>query len=263
MNVRKLFRLRGSLPDSTVLTIQALGAVVGILLWELVARTHLVSNGILPSPVKVFSSYGDLLREGLVWHTFTSLKLNLLGYVEAVAICIPLGFILGLYPLFDALSERLLASTRFLPLPAAMGIFIAAFGISSPMKIHFLAVGIIVYLLPTVVGRVRETPDVYVQTIRTLGATNWQVVWRVFVPDVLSRVFVDIGVLVAISWTYITIAESLNSSEGGLGALAYIAERQSRVDKIYAILVLIMTIGWTQDWILKKLNKVFFPWKNA
>jgi NitT/TauT family transport system permease protein len=76
-------------------------------------------------------------------------------------------------------------------------------------------------------------------------------------------VFDDIRVLVAISWTYITIAEVINASEGGLGALAYIASRQSRVDKIYAILLVIMAIGFVQDWTLKRADRWLFPYKYA
>jgi NitT/TauT family transport system permease protein len=261
--MHEFFRLRGTLPPLTVVLVQLVGAALGVVLWHLIAVSGLVHNGILPPPLKVLTSYGALLKDGIVVHAYTSTKLNLFGYVEAVLICIPVGFVLGLFPVFEALSERLLASTRFLPLPAAMGIFIAAFGIGTTMKVQFLAVGIIVYLLPTVVQRVKETQDVYVQTARTLGASNWQIIRRVFLPDVLGRVFDDIRVLVAISWTYITIAEVINASEGGLGALAYIASRQSRVDKIYAILLVIMAIGFVQDWTLKRADRWLFPYKYA
>ena len=128
------------------------------------------------------------------------------------------------------------------------------------MKIHFLAFGIVVYLLPVVVQRIREVPLVYHQTVKTLGASRWQTIRSVFIPDVMSKISVDIRVLVAISWTYIIVAELVNKS-GGVGALAYTAARQSRIDKVFAILVVIVIVGFLQDLLLQKLERVLFPYK--
>lgn len=263
MQIKDLFALRGKLSTQYELLVLGIGAICAVAVWNLVSTLGLIPRTILPPPMAVVNAIPVLINENLIGHAITSIQLNFWGYVEAVAISIPLGFILGLFPLFDALSSRILATLRFAPLPAAMGIFIAAFGIESHMKVQFLAVGIIVYLLPTVIQRVKETPEVYVQTIRTLGASKWQQIRKVFLPDVLGRVFDDIRVLVAISWTYITIAEVINSTEGGLGAMAYLAQRQGRVDKIWAILVAILIIGFIQDFVFKFLDKMMFPYKYS
>lgn len=114
---------------------------------------------------------------------------------------------------------------RYLPIPAVSGIFIAAIGIGFDMKASFLAFGIIIYILPVVVQRVSELQNpandkdyVYLQTISTLGATNWQKFRYVYFPYVMQRVSTDVINLTAISYTYIVIAETLNK-EGGIGAL--------------------------------------------
>jgi len=146
-------------------------------------------------------------------------------------------------------------------LTATIGIFIALFGIETKMKVEFLAFGIFVYLLPVVVERVDEVQEVYVQTARTLGATPWQTVKSVFIPDVVSRVFDDIRVLIALSWTYIVFTEVINASDGGIGALAYIAARQSRPDKVYAVLLTIILIGFLQDKAFLYLGRLLFPFK--
>ena len=107
-----------------------------------------------------------------------------------------------------------------------------------------------------------ETPQVYIDMAKTLGATKWQTIRYIFIPDVFSRVWVDIGVLSAISWTYITIAEKVNDNEGGLGALAEISRRQSRIDKVYAVIILIALIGWVWDKLHKTSDKAMFGFKR-
>jgi ABC-type nitrate/sulfonate/bicarbonate transport system permease component len=78
----------------------------------------------------------------------------------------------------------------------------------------------------------------------------------------MSRLFSQIILLVSLSWTYIIIVEVINSGAGGIGSLSYIASRQSRIDKVFAILLIIIfyggdfTIIYLKDMIMKNDLKV-------
>lgn len=217
---------------------------------------------LLPSPVSVIKSFPELNRnDDLIGNSFYSLKLNALGYLMALAISIPVGFILGLVPLFRGLFGKTIDAFRFIPLTAVTGIFIMWFGLDAEMKVLFLAFGIIVYLIPVVVQRINEVQSVYLRTVHTLGATSWQTIKTVYMPYVFSKIIDDIRVLTAISWTYITIAEMLNRG-GGIGELIWLAKRQSRIDKAFAILIVIVIIGLLQDRLFVFLDKTLFPYKH-
>ena len=156
--------------------------------------------------------------------------------------------------------SQIINSYRFIPLTAVTGIFIMWFGLENEMKISFLAFGIIVYLIPVVIQRIDEVQKVYVNTVFTLGANAWQTITSVYIPYVFSKIIDDIRVLTAISWTYITIAEMLNK-EGGTASWIWLAKRQSRIDKAFAILIIIVVIGIVQDFVFRLLDKLFFPHK--
>ena len=227
-----------------------------------VTQQNWISNSLLPSPVEVVTSLGELYTQNnLLSNLLYSLYLNLAGYLLAVLIAIPIGFLIGLFPLFKALFSRNVDALRFVPLTAVTGLFIAWFGLGSSMKVTFLAFGIIVYLLPVVVQRILEVEDVYVQTAYTLGATKWQRIKSVFIPAVLSRVSDDIRVLVAISWTYIIVTEVVNANSGGIGALAFKMARQSQIDKVFAILLVIIIVGFLQDLLFKLIDRLLFDFK--
>ncbi|MBT8189995.1 MAG: ABC transporter permease subunit, partial [Bacteroidia bacterium] len=139
--------------------------------------------------------------------------------------------------------------------------FIVWFGIDTSMKVNFLAFGILIFLLPVVVQRINEVKDVYIKTVYTIGATDWQTIRSVYIPSVMSRLIDDIRVLTAISWTYIVVAEGIGS-QGGLGAMIFrVGQRQGRVDKTFAVLLLIILIGIIQDRIFVRLDKELFPHK--
>jgi ABC-type nitrate/sulfonate/bicarbonate transport system permease component len=221
-----------------------------------------MTSGILPSPLKVLMSFGELFSQNeLIRNAGLSLGLNLAGYLEAIAICLPLGYIIGLMTKFRFAFQEQIAALRYVPLTALLGLFIVWFGIGAGMKIHFLAFGIVIYLLPIMVQRIDEVDDVYLKTVHTLGATDWQVLRSVYFPGVLSRLSDDIRVLTAVSWTYIIVAEG-TGSQGGLGDLIWKAGlRQGRMDKVFALLVVIMVIGVIQDRLFVRLDRELFPYK--
>lgn len=261
--MRELFELRGTLSKTKTLVIQILGALALLGLWQMGVSVFNLPKGILPSPYDVANSFGELFtRDNLVNNLSYSLKINLYGYLEAIGLCIPLGFVLGLFPLFREMFSKPLDSLRFLPISALTGLFIAWFGIESAMKIHFLAFGISVYLLPLIVQRVNEVEQVYCDTVYTLGANRLQTIVSVFIPAVFSKISDDIRVITAVSWTYIIIAELVNRADGGIGSLAYMASRQSRLDKVFAVLLIIIAVGYIQDKIAFLLDKTFFPFKE-
>ena len=216
---------------------------------------------VLPPPPAVIKSYPELFtKDNFPVEALRSIWLNVQGYFWAISISLLFGFIIGLYPLFRGLFSKQTNALRYLPLTALTGVFILWFGIEDEMKIAFLAFGIIVYLLPVVVQRIDEVRDVYLKTVFTLGATDWQTIRSVYIPAVMSKLMDDIRVLTAISWTYIIIAELLNRA-GGVGSLIFIKARQGQLEKVFAILFVIILIGFVQDRIFMFIDRRLFPHK--
>lgn len=229
---------------------------------DAITKKSLVDKAVLPSPIAVLASFKELHFENfLVKNAWISIKLNIWGYIEAVAMSLLIGFIIGLVPFFKSLWSRYIDAIRFVPLAAVTGLFIAWFGIYMDMKVQFLAFGIFVFLVPVVVQRIGEVDQIYIQTSYTLGASSWQTIRKVYWPHVTSKIIDDVRVLTAISWTYIIVAELVNTEEGGLGALIFKAQRVSRLDKVFAILLLIILIGFIQDLIFGWLDKKLYPFK--
>ncbi len=225
------------------------------------AKEHVKIYPILPPPHRVFLSFNELInKDALISNTAFSLWLNLKGYFWALLLAFPLGFILGLSPIVRGLFGRQVDALRYLPLSALTGLFIIWFGINDQMKIAFLAFGILVYLLPVIVTRIDEVDDVYKTAVFTLGANTWQTIRTVYVPAVFSKLIDDIRVLTAISWTYIIIAELLNRTKG-IGSLIFLKGKQGQIDKVFAILIVIVLIGFLQDRAFAYLDRRLNPHK--
>jgi len=259
-----MFELRGKLSKKNTIILGIIGVVLFFAIWTYLTfgENPIVKKQILPAPGKVFSSYSDLLEENdLIVNTAKSIGLNLSGYVLALLFTLPLGFIVGLYPLFRGLFQRYVEAIRFLPLTATLGLFIVWFGVGVSMKSTFMAFGIFIFLLPVVIQRIDEVNAVYLKTVYTLGATSWQTIRTVYIPSVMSRLWDDIRIMTAISWTYIVFIES-SGSEGGIGDLIIRgAKRRGRIDKVFALLILIILIGVFQDKIFAYMDRKLFTHK--
>ena len=219
---------------------------------------------LLPPPPRVLSVIPEMVKPGSsdqLWqNTLKSIWLNLRGYFWAVFFSLLFGFLIGLFPIFFGLFNWQVNAMRYLPLTALLGLFTLWFGTKDGMKISFLAFGIIVYLLPVVVQRLQEVSSVYTKTVFTLGASDWQTIKSVYIPAVMSKLIDDIRVLTAISWTYIIIAEYANRT-GGLGSLIFQKQRFGQTDKLFAILLIIIVIGFLQDRIFIYFDRRLFPYK--
>lgn len=258
------FKLRGFITSKVSFFLEIGGFLLVLLIWHLltVGDKPILKPVLFPSPWKVLQAWSTLAKEyELVRNLCRSLGLNIGAYIEAIAISIPLGFVIGLFPFFKGLLSKQIDALRFVPLTAVTLIFITWFGLGTAMKLHFLAFGILIYLLPIVVQRIQELDDIYVKTVYTLGANTWQTIKTVFIPGVASRLSDDIRVLTAISWTYIIFIEMMGN-QGGIGALIWrVGQRQQRIDILFALVLVIIVLGILQDKLFIRMDKTLFPHK--
>lgn len=218
---------------------------------------------LLPTPMSVAEAYPSLIKnDKLFKETLTSIWRNLQGYFWAILFSIPIGFLIGLLPLFRGMFRGQIDALRYLPITALTGLFVLWFGTAEEMKVAFLAFGIIVYLLPVVVQRIDEVEDTYLMTVFTLGSKAWQTIRTVYLPFVFSKLMDDIRVLTAISWTYIIIAEYISRDGGGIGGMIQLKQRLGKRPDMFAILLVIILVGFLQDRIFAYLDKRLFPHKH-
>jgi NitT/TauT family transport system permease protein len=262
--MKSLFKLGGKISNKLSFAVGIIGFFFLLFVWYIITSgTGWVKPQTIPSPESVLLSFIEIFqKDKLIANLFYSIKLNVGGYIKAIIISIPVGFLIALIPFMRAMFGKYIDALRYVPLTGLVGVFIAWFGISSGMKVNFLAFGIIVYLLPMVVQRVYETERIHVDTLYTLGANNWQTFVKVYWPSVTSKLFADIRVITAVSWTYIIVAEMVNN-EGGVGAMIYTSAKQSRLDKIFAIIIIIIVFGIFQDMLLRWADKKLFKFKQA
>ncbi|MDQ3262658.1 MAG: ABC transporter permease [Myxococcota bacterium] len=267
-----LWGLRSRIPETTGRLLGA-ASIAGVLVtWCLLSYVTLTRDGkveplvshfFLPPPDEVIRSLLYLIFEkdllGAVWVSTVRI---LIAFGLSIAVAIPLGIAMGSFEAVNRFFEPVVAPMRYLPITAFIPLLILWFGIEEKQKIAFLFLGTFVFLLPVVVDAIRAVPDELVQTSFTLGASRWQAIRTVLIPSALPQIFDSFRVMNAIAWTYIILAELVNAQHG-IGYILRLAEQHTKPAWSFAGILVVGIIGITTDLVIRGLNRLLFPWREA
>ncbi|MEO5626820.1 MAG: ABC transporter permease subunit, partial [Dokdonella sp.] len=219
--------------------ILGIGAVLVVLIvWAIVSATGLVGPNRLPAPWSVARALAMLAWDGeqhrslLLTAAMWSLMRVLSAGVLVIAVGVPVGMLMGASPKINAALSPLIDPFRSAPVVALLPILVMWLGIGEAMKIVFLFIGAVVYLIPMVRDAILAVPQAYWISARDIGATPWECVRHAVLPIAMPRIFDGIVVAVSVMWTYITVAEYINAQEG-LGQLIQNARRFSAMDQVF------------------------------
>ncbi len=127
------------------------------------------------------------------------------------------------------------------------------------MKIIFLFIGVIFYLIPLIANAVHNIKKEYILVANDLGLSARETVQRVVWPAVLPHIWDSIIVVNGIGWTYVVLAEMINAKEG-LGYLISISGRLQRSPDVFAGLLFITIVALISDRLLRFVRNKYFSW---
>jgi NitT/TauT family transport system permease protein len=227
------------------------------------AEARVISPLILPSPWEVVKSFPSLWFNAELSRSIVASGYRvILGFGAAVILAFPLGIAMGAFGRVRALFEPLSVFSSYLPIPALVPLTMSLFGIGELQKVMFLSLAFFIYLLPLFLKAVDGVDNVYLQTVYTLGATQWQSVRHVLLSISLPGILHAMRLGFGIGWTYIILAEMV-AADRGLGQIIIIAQRRGPREHIYLVLLVIVVIAYLTDRLWVRLAKGLFPYLEA
>lgn len=240
--------------------------LIVLALWSTLSGLGLVGPVKLPTPWAVIEAMGYLAWNGetslLLTATLWSTGRVVAAGILVVLVGVPVGILMGAAPKINAFLSPLIDPFRSAPIVALLPILVMWLGIGETMKIAFLFIGAVVYLIPMVRDAVQAVPQSYWISARDLGATHWEGITKAIVPMALPRIADAIIVGISMMWTYITVAEYVNAREG-LGQLIQNARRFSAMDQVFAGIIVIIALALVTYQLMLRLKKKLYPWETS
>jgi ABC-type nitrate/sulfonate/bicarbonate transport system permease component len=255
-----------TLPDSKRNALGIASVVVVLVTWSLLSGLDIVSPLKLPAPWAVASALVRLTwdaergQSSLFEATLWSLGRVVVAGVLVVLVGVPVGVIMGASPRINAALSPLIDPFRSAPVVALLPILVMWLGIGESMKVAFLFLGAVVYLIPMVRDAMRAVAQTYWVSARDLGATPLEAVLRGVLPMSKPRIADAIIVSISVMLTYITVAEYVNAQKG-LGQLIQNARRFSAMDQVFAGILVIVAFALVTYRGMTALKRKLYPWE--
>lgn len=256
-----MFDMRKEIPGPVTFLFGVLGWILVIASWFFVTQYELLPPITLPNPIGVMKAMVELWVEyDLLGNVLKSWWRIAQAFLWSAAIAIPLGTLMASFRWVYSLLNPVAAPMRSMPITAFLPAVIALFGIEEKMKIAFLFLGMFFYLLAIVVEEVKKVDAGILETAYTLGANKLQTFWLLFRAS-FPPVFSSFRILYDIGWTYVILAEIVNSRKG-VGYMIEAARKMLDFDRVYAGIVAIGVAAFLFRWLLTLIEQRLFPWQR-
>jgi NitT/TauT family transport system permease protein len=196
----------------------------------------------------------------LFWaDTWASLKRIGSALLISSAMGLLLALAIGAVPRIRALLSPLLSTVAMIPPLAVLPILFIVLGLEEPAKIALIVIGILPCTARDLALRISELPEEQLVKAQTLGASTWQLVLRVILPQTLPRLIDSLRLNMGAAWLFLIAAEAIASTEG-LGYRIFLVRRYLAMDVILPYVVWITLLAVCTDLLLRLLRARAFAW---
>ena len=252
---------------STRLKRQLIAVVLFLLLWQLavwVIYRGSSEGHLLPAPLEVLAAAKDLLLSGeLLRHTTQSLLRVTTGLLIAVALAVPLGLLIGWFPVARDMGEILIDTFRPIPPLAWIPLAVLWFGLSPASAIFIIVIGGFFPTLVATVAGVRGVDRGLLEAAYTLGSvSSFDLFRRVVLPAALPSIMTGIRISAGLAWMSVVAAEMI-AIDSGLGYMILNARQIFRPDVVVTGMAVIGLIGYAMDRFLFWCETKIFAWRRT
>ncbi|MFT4783268.1 MAG: taurine transport system permease protein [Paracoccaceae bacterium] len=220
----------------------------------------------LPSPEAVVARIKEISAQGYqnftLWeHLYWSLYRVVVGFICGALVGIPLGYAMGLSGWFRGWFDPIVEFMRPVPPLALIPLVIIWAGIGESGKIILLFLAALWIMAISARAGVSGVAISKVHAAYSLGASRWQVLRHVIVPNSLPEIFTGARVAMGVCWGTVVAAE-LVAAEKGAGMMIMVASRFQLTDIVLMGIILIGVIGFSIDVVMRKAETFLVPWKG-
>jgi NitT/TauT family transport system permease protein len=222
---------------------------------------------LLPAPATIAATLHQFAFEEdertgdyLFW-TDTVASLERLGIALSISAVLGLswGLAIGVLPYLRVTIAPFVAAVSLIPPLAVLPVLFIAVGLGELAKVTLIVIGVAPLIVRDLAMRTAELPGEQIIKAQTLGASTWQLVIRVVLPQMWPRLIDVLRLSLGSAWLFLIAAEAIASTEG-LGYRIFLVRRYLAMDVILPYVAWITLLAFAMDWLLRVIRAKAFAW---
>jgi NitT/TauT family transport system permease protein len=246
--------------------------LLAAVLWEVVARLHLLPPLLFPSLGTIFQTFVDTLTGysgasewysgALYVHAAASTKRVITGFILGGGIGVLIGTAAGMSGLFHRILDPSLQLLRPIPIVAWIPLAVAWFGIEDRPAVFLIALGT---FFPTYINArhgIRYVDPLLIRAARMLGySSSLEIFSKVVFWSALPNTFTGLRIGLGIAWMCVVTSEML-AVKSGLGYMLWDSYNFLRTDLIITGMISIALVGFLTDRIMLLIQRMVLVWER-
>lgn len=198
----------------------------------------------------------------LLWvDTLDSLWRLGIGISVAALLAVVIGVLIGFIPHARSLLAPYIAAFSLIPPITVLPVLFIVFGLGEASKIALIVVGTAPVMIRSTAQSVLDIPRELIIKAETLGASVWQMLVRLVLPQTLPRLIASLRLALVPGWIFLISAEAI-ASTSGLGYRIFLVRRFLAMDVILPYVIWITLIAYLLDRGLLWFSRRAFPWHH-
>lgn len=235
-------------------------ALLGLLLiWEAACRLFGIPSFLLPAPSAIAAAGVDLELSTWAVHTWSTLRVSLMGYAVAIVIAIPLAVGLANSRLLSRTLYPILVLVQSTPVVAVAPIIVVMLGAGDAPRV---VITFLITFFPLVVSTVtglRATPQELLELSRSLRASRGREIRNIQLPFAVPYIFSALRISVTLAIIGAVVAEFV-AAENGLGFLIAFSTSFFKVPQAFAALIVLVALSLILFQLVALTQRLLFPW---
>lgn len=242
---------------SQIVWIKVLTIVGVIACWEIVARSGLFFEGVIPPTHAVLLAIGQELMDGGFYRDLgVTLLEAVVGFACGSLIAITLGIFLGLKPFARKMIEPYITAIGGTPKIIFLPILFLLFGLGIESKMAKAALSTFFPVVLSTTSGFLQIPNILLRVGQSFHLTRWEMVTKIYVPAMAQALLTGLRLGMAMAIIGVLSAE-ITYSDRGLGFRLIRNADMFQIPTVYALAILIFALAATINFALTKLELHF------
>jgi NitT/TauT family transport system permease protein len=241
-----------------------LGSILaGLWIWHMVA-VRVDDTAFIVSPLAVIAKgYEMLFQTGELYpHLYASSGIFLYGFLLAIIVGVPVGFVMALSPVMRDCVNPWMMILYTTPRIAFAPVILLWFGIGTGSKTAIVFLGCFFPILINSYYGMRVVNRDFVELARSFRLSRSALFMKILLPASIPFILSGIRLAIGRGLTGVAIAEWFGATEG-LGYMIFFAGQTLNIPTLFVGVTAFAVLGIVAFEIVRKIEDYAAPWRKA